>query len=250
MQKTILVILLATVFIPFVNTKELIIFAHNFDTDDNSSFLTLVNKLMIENRLLNDSISNKNNNNFESVEYIKNIENILEELLISEDSFTIESDQFYNNTVIALVVANLADEVLRNYGHAFGVPSNIMLSMNFSNLSNRITNLTNPSNMNAHSSRMMHQEDNTTSTMIDNSSYYNAFKISDRMIELYNSELKGSASFNSTYINKAKSDLSDALYALDKDIGLKENPYKIMEDVHSRVHPNLQIAFNLTLRSY
>lgn len=226
------------------------IFAHNFDTDDNSTFLTLVNQLMIENRLLNDSISdNINNDNLDSTEHTENTENILEEILISEDPFTIDSDQFYNNTVIALVVANLADEVLRNYGHAFGVPSNIMLSMNFSNLSDRITNLTNMSNMSAHFSHMIHQE-NTTSSMIDNSSYHNALGISDRMMEIYNSELRDSASSNSPYINKARSDLSDALYALDKDIELKESPYKIMEDVHGRVHPNLQIAFNLTLRSY
>jgi hypothetical protein len=58
----------------------------------------------------------------------------LKEIFISEDSFIVDSDQFYNNTIIALIVANLADadEVLRNYGRAFGVPSNIMQSMNFS----------------------------------------------------------------------------------------------------------------------
>jgi hypothetical protein len=46
-----------------INTKDVVIFAHNFETDDNSSFLTLINKLRIENQLLNDSISNRNNNN-------------------------------------------------------------------------------------------------------------------------------------------------------------------------------------------
>jgi hypothetical protein len=244
----IIFIILLTIFISLTNPKDLIIFAHNFDTDDNSSFLTLVNKLIIENRLLNNSITNSNNNNLNSFEYIENIENILEEILISEDSFIIDSDQFYNNTIIALVVANLADEVLRNYGHAFGVPSNIMLSMNFSNLANGLNNSSNAinMNMNAHSAHITHQK-NTTSTMIDNSSYYNVLEISNRMIELYDSELKEFSS-NSTYINKAKSDLSDALYDLKKDIEIKESPYKIMEDVHGRVHPNLQIAFNLTLR--
>jgi hypothetical protein len=194
-----------------------------------------MNKLTIENQLLNDSISNSNNNiTLSPFEHTRNIENILEEIFISEDSFIVDSDQFYNNTIIALIVANLADadEVLRNYGRAFGVPSNIMLSMNFSN--------------NVSSHRMNHE--NTISTsMVDNSSYQSALKTSDRMIEIYDTELKASTS-NSDFINNAKSDLSGALYDLRKNIETRENPSKIMEDVHVRIHPNLQIAFNLTLK--
>lgn len=244
MHKIIFIIFFLTLFVSFINTKDPVIFAHNFDTNDNSSFLTLVNKLIIENQLLNDSISNRNNNNLNSFDYTKNIENILEEILISENSFTIDSDQFYNNTVIALVLANLGDEVLRNYGYAFGVPSNIMLSMNFSNVTSGLNYSNSTANMTVHSSHMINQEN---TMMIDNSSYYSALEISDRMIEIYNSELKVSSS-NSAFINKAKSNLSGALYDLRKHIDIKESPSKIMEDVHGKIHPNLQIAFNLTLR--
>jgi hypothetical protein len=51
---------------------------------------------------------------------------VLNDIIISKDSFIIDSDQFYNNTITALVVANHEDEGLKNYGHAFGVPSNRM----------------------------------------------------------------------------------------------------------------------------
>lgn len=129
-----------------------------------------MNKLTIENQLLNDSISNSNNN------------------------------KFYNNTIIALIVANLADEVLRNYGRAFGVPSNIMLSMNFSN------------NVSSHS---MNNGNTNSTNMVDNSSYQRALKTSDRMIEIYDTELNSSSS-NSDFINNAKSDLSGALYDLER----------------------------------
>jgi hypothetical protein len=67
------------------------------------------------------------------------------------------------------------------------------------------------------------------------------------MIEIYDTELKASSS-NSAFVNKAKSDLSGALYDLRKDIETNESPSKIMEDVHGRIHPDLQIAFNLTLK--
>ncbi len=70
-------------------------------------------------------------NNTDSFEHVNNIEDIVEEILISENSFTVDGDQFYNNTVISLIVANLSDEVLRNYGHAFGIPSYLVLSMYF-----------------------------------------------------------------------------------------------------------------------
>src|SRR5215204_711794 len=182
MHKIIFLILLSTLFISLINTKDVFVFAHNFDTDDNSSFLTLINKLTIENQLLNDSISNRNNHNLNSFEYTKNIENILEEILISENSFTIDSDQFYNNTIIALVVANLADEVLRNYGHAFGVPSNIMLSMNFSNVTGSFNSSNSMAKMALHSSHMTNQENTTSISTVDNSSYQSALKTSDRMI--------------------------------------------------------------------
>jgi hypothetical protein len=242
-----LILILSTLFISLLFSKDIVIFAHNFNTDDNSSFLTLINKLAIENQLLNDSISN-NKINLNSFEHTRNIENILEEILISESSFVVDSDEFYNNTIIALVVANLADEVLRKYGHAFGVPSNIMLSMNFSNVTSGLNYSNNMAKIALHSSHMTNQENTTSISMVDNSSYQNALKISDRMIEIYNSELKTLSSSNSVFINKAESDLNSALYDLRKDIEAKESPSKIMEDVHGRIHPNLQIAFNLTLR--
>jgi hypothetical protein len=162
-----------------------------------------MNKLTIENRLLNDSISNSNNNiTLSPFEHTRNIENILEEIFISEDSFIVDSDQFYNNTIIALIVANLADadEVLRNYGRAFGVPSNIMLSMNFSN------------NVSSHS---MNNGNTISTNMVDNSSYQSALKTSDRMIEIYDTELNASSS-SSDFINNAISDLSGALYDLER----------------------------------
>lgn len=104
--------------------------------------------------------------------------------------------------------------------------------------------------MTVHSSHLTNQE-NSTSTMIFDSSNSSALEISDRMIEIYNSELKASSSNSGGFINKAKSNLSGALYDLRKHIEIieiKENLSKIMEDAHVRIHPNLQTTFNLTLR--
>jgi hypothetical protein len=220
-------------------------FAHNFSTDDDSSFLTLINNILIENRLLNDSltIDAKNINFTESFTHTKNIKKILSDILISEESFSVDSDQFYNNTIIALVVANLADEVLRNYGHAFGVPSTVMLSMNFSEVTNVHDNRHNTSN--AHSSHFPENKDKFI--MIDRDGYNKARQISNRMSELYNDELRGFLS-NSTDVTSAKLRLAEALGYLNEYLEARESPYKIMENIHGLIHPNLQIAFNLTLK--
>ena len=253
MNTTAFLIMLA-IFLPISNINGIITYAHNFSTDDNSSFLTLINMLVIENRLLNDSISDINNNNDSRyIEHIENTENILEDILISEDSFTVNSDQFYNNTVIALVVANLADEVLRNYGYAFGVPSNIMLSMNFSNIINSQNKSNDIANANSQNNHITHQENSPSTAatagapMIDMRSYITTLELTDRMIQLYSNELNGTSS-ESIYINKAKLDLGSAVYGLKKSVESKESPYKIMEIVHGNVHPNLQLAFNLTIK--
>lgn len=142
-----------------------------------------------------------------SFEYIKNIENIIDDILISEDSFIIDSDQFFNNTIVALVVANLADEVLRKYGHAFGVTSNVMLSMNFSNIFNNMQNGSGDEiNLNSSSKGMTHPPKNITANnpIVDKSSYINALEISKRMIEIHEQELNGpSSNPSSAFANKA-----------------------------------------------
>jgi hypothetical protein len=50
---------------------------------------------------------------------------------------------------------------------------------------------------------------------VDNSSYQSALKTSDRMIEIYDTELNASSS-SSDFINNPKSDLSGALYGLKR----------------------------------
>ena len=118
----------------FVDIFGIIVTAHNFDTDDNSTFLTFMNMILIENRLINNSLADSLTNASESLsnDNVDNINEIIDDILVSEDSLPIDSDQFYNNTIIAIMMTNLGDEVLRKYGYAFGIPSNIMLNMNFS----------------------------------------------------------------------------------------------------------------------
>ncbi len=224
-------------------------YAHNFDTDDNSTFLTLINLILIENRLINNSLTSNDNNQSLTFDYVKNIEDIVDDIIVSEDSFIVDSDQFYNNTVIATAMANLADEVLRNYGSAFGIPSNVMLSMDFTKIANLTEDNTNNATLsNNHSNQSTGNLRNSSDNLlIDRADYYNSREISNRMVEIYNSDLDDSIS-DKTNSSLSRINLENALNELSAEVSNISSPMKIMEIVHAKIHPNLQLTFNLTLK--
>ena len=253
-----IVLLFATITI--VSTTAI---AHNFSTDDNSTFLTLINMILIENRLLNQSLYDNSglNDNASATttttvnmslqsNYTENIDEIIDDILVSEDSLLIDSDQFYNNTIIATMMANLGDEVLRKYGYAFGIPSNIMINMNFSAVDNleKKTNSKGVHSDNNHSSHLDPEINDYSSpaNLKDKSHYYGALETSKRMMEIYESELDSANP--SLQHNSSLSILKNSLRDLTENIYNFSNPSKIMEIVHTKVHPNLQLAFNLTLK--
>ena len=238
--------------IVFLHAQTVVIIsamAHNFSTDDNSTFLTLINMILIENRLINQSLTDDNSVATASLypNYIENIDEIVDDILVSEDSLLIDSDQFYNNTIIATMMANLGDEVLRKYGYAFGIPSNIMINMNYSAVDNLEKTISQGSTLDNHSSgHVVSEIENFSHSLKDKSQYYGAMETSKRMLEIYKSDLD-SADI-SVPSNQSLSILENSLTELYDNIYNYSTPSKIMEIVHGKVHPSLQLAFNLTLK--
>ncbi len=233
----------------FVNNFGINVTAHNFDTDDNSTFLTLINMILIENRLINNNLVDRSTNASESLpnDSVDSIYEIIDDILVSEDSLLVDSDQFYNNTIIATMMANLGDEVLRKYGYAFGIPSNVMLNMNFS-LANKLemngSQMVDTSNHSSHDSPDLGNQ--RVESLKDEYQYNNALETSIRMIEIYEDELE---SRDTTFQdNNNIPILKKSLHELKENIENISQPSQIMEIVHGKVHPNLQMAFNLTLK--
>ena len=220
--------------------------AHNFSTDDNSTFLTLINMIFIENRLINQSLNDNSANTSLHSNYAENINEIIDDILVSEDSLLIDSDQFYNNTIIATMMANLGDEVLRKYGYAFDIPSNIMINMNFSAVGALEKTISKESNSDNHSSHIAPEIENYSSNLKDESQYYGALETSKRMLEIYESDLDSQDT--SLPQNGSLSILNNSLIELNENIYNYSTPSKIMEIVHGKVHPSLQQAFNLTFK--
>jgi cell division protein FtsL len=80
----------------------------------------------------------------------------------------------------------------------------------------------------------------------DKSQYDNALETSIRMIEIYEKELESEDSTSGD--NNTVLFLKKSLHDLKDNIENISQPSKIMEIVHGKVHPNLQMAFNLTLK--
>jgi hypothetical protein len=180
--------------------------------------------------------------------YIENINEIIDDILVSEDSLLIDSDQFYNNTIIATMMANLGDEVLRKYGYAFGIPSNIMINMNYSAVDNLEKTISKGSSPDNHSSgHVVSEIENFSHNLKDKSQYYGALETSKRMLEIYKSDLD-SVDTSVPPPNRSLSILENSLTELYDNIYNYSSASKIMEIVHGKVHPSLQLAFNLTLK--
>ena len=239
--------LLLIVFLHVQNVVVITTMAHNFSTDDNSIFLTLINMILIENRLINQSLTDNSVATASlSPNYIGNINEIIDDILVSEDSLLIDSDQFYNNTIIATMMANLGDEVLRKYGYAFGIPSNIMINMNFSAVDDLEKTISKGSSPDSRSSPITPEIENYSANLKDKSQYYGALETSKRMLEIYESDLDSADTSLSQ--NNSLSILKNSLTELNENIYNYSTPLKIMETVHGKVHPSLQLAFNLTFK--
>jgi hypothetical protein len=149
---------------------------------------------------------------------------------ISPEDFRViyEEEQLsnYNSTVQALVIANVADEILRKYGNAYDIDFD----------------LTDMSNM---PSNDLENSDYNELILVNIWDYQSAQALATKAQDIFKTELKPiapeiSAAFD---IN-----LENGLTQLKNSIKNKASPMDIMMVVHTQIHPNLLEAFNLRLR--
>lgn len=199
-------------------------YGHVFISDDDaSSVLTLLERLRIEALLANNTITENVTN---SREHLTKLIESIEDISDTENEFDINSKQFDNSTVNALLFANLLDEVLTNYGDSFGISSNIMTNMTYlsPNLINKV---------------------NMSESILNHDSYLTSKEYAKRVSEIFNFNLRIFESDNNkNSLNTLGKSLRDLTLSLDS----KTDPLKVMEIVHTQIHPNLQTAFGLKLK--
>lgn len=186
---------------------------------------------------------------------IQNINDLLSETV----SVRIESEQINNATVWALVIANLADNVVGDYGSAYGIQieedheeesgnmtgnnTEIMTETTSSEgnttqeeiIGNNINNMTTNANATA-----------GNQTIVSMADYQSAQALATRTQQLFSEQVKQLAPANST---EFIADVEAGLARLKQAIDNKEPFTNVQIILHSEVHPNLGKAYNLQLIS-
>ena len=174
---------------------------------------------------------------------VETITAILEEAI----STRIDEEQLNNSTIQVLVLANIVDTALQNYGDAYNV------GIDLTNMSNMIKDTTtNDTTTNRH---IKHGSTNVSmhSNIVNSTNYESALGFSNNALDKYYNEISTSSpqlseenNNNITSQNYLKK-LEDELIEFNNAIKNKDNPMKVMKIVHTQIHPNLQILFNLKI---
>jgi hypothetical protein len=218
-----------------------IVYAHNFSITDDSALLTLIEQIKAETELVNAYFLASNS--ISAIEHAKNAANLTNGLndklrqSTVADITQVYNNGLYNSTTLALVVANLVDEILRNYGSAYGITydltnmSNMMMAMMLNN---------NDSSSSGHST--MSEKNNAALVNIYN--YQTAQVLSNVVNRLFNDKLSAQTPVNEKVtIDNLEQSIKDLKYAIDNKIRAEY----LMEIVHMKIHPMLQSAYDLRL---
>jgi hypothetical protein len=218
-----------------------VVYAHNFIVTDDSALLTLIEQIKAETELVNAySLTSNNSSIIEHAKNAANFTNALNDKLRQStvtDITQIYTNGLYNSTTLALVVANLVDEILRNYGSAYGITYDLT---NMSNMAMPMMLNGNDNSSLGHSSML--EKNNAVPVNMYN--YQTAQVLSNVVNRLFNDKLSAQAPVN----EKVKTDnleqsIKDLKYAIDNKVRAED----LMEIVHMKIHPMLQSAYDLKL---
>ena len=216
------------------------VYAHNFSITDDSTISTIIEQIKTETQLVNEYFLSRNS--ISAIEHAKNAANLSNALndklqVRIADITQAYTNGLYNSTTLALVVANLVDEILRNYGSAYGITYDLT---NMSNMVMAMMLNNSDSSSSGHSS--ISEKNNAVLVNIYN--YQTAQVLSNVVSRLFNDKLSAQAPVNEKVtIDNLKQSTKDLKYAIDNKVQAEA----LMEIVHMKIHPTLQSSYDLKL---
>jgi hypothetical protein len=183
------------------------------------------------------------------------LHNLLGEAL----SVRLTKDEINNSTIEALALANIINKIDRRYSNAFGVGYNdekpsAAAAMNMGSMSNAamssngsMSNMDMMSMMKSDQPNLkmtMSSTNNNSHNIVSVSDYQSAQGLINKSQEIFNNVLKVKAPFDkASFIGSLENGLGQlktAIYA--------KKPYTdVISIIHTKIHPNLIIAFNLKI---
>jgi hypothetical protein len=240
-------------------------YAHDFLVNNDITIVTLVEQIKAETELVNTNFLFNNNvsaqvHAINAAELLNDLEDNMTEALEQSSSNLIQiyENEKTNTTSLALVTANIVDEVLRKYGTAFDIGYDLtnmsnMGGMKMSNMSsgggssmNMTTFQTSANNntLERHSNMSMPTMTGNNLEIVSIQDYETSQVLADVVNELFEDDLRPRSSVSET-INIDK--LEKNLKQLDQAILNKASPEALMGIVHVQIHPTLQQVYELEL---
>ena len=261
MNRNIVLGVLLTLFSIIIGSSNLhpnhLVYAHNFSITDDSALLTLIEQIKAETELVNEYFIA--NNSISANEHAKNAANLtnglndkLRQNRVADITQTY-ANGLYNSTTLAIVVANLVDEILRNYGSAYGITydltnmSNMMMAIMSNNNSSSspidMRNNTGNTTISSHRGHASMPEKNNA-VLVNVYNYQTAQVLSNVVNKLFNDKLSAQASVNEKVsIDNLEQSIKDLKYSIDNKLRAEA----LMEIVHMKIHPALQSVYDLKL---
>ena len=243
-------------------------YAHDFSTTDESSLVTVVEQIKAETQLVITSFLS--NENFSAHEHARNAAELMKDLesnLTQTNPPSSDITQVYdqgqkNSTTLALVVANIVDDILRKYGSAFAVGydmtnmsnmmnMDMMMMPKMDNSSSHSMDIMRTTNVTNDDSSMLGGHSNTSSIMdselvlVNMDDYETAKVLSSNIKDQFSTQLRPRSLVNET---TNLDTLENSLGKLEEAVNVKALPEAMMDIVHVQIHPMLQQIYDLELR--
>jgi hypothetical protein len=246
--------------------------AHNFYKNEASVFFTLIKQFEVENELVQ---SNFPKNASLALEHAENTARLLKDIFYFDEDNSNYTDfrntydlmtKDLNTTTSALISANMADEILRQYGLALGYDPAVV--SNLANMSMSMSmSMTSAGYSAKNRSDMMMSTDSTDQRNGSNSQnvnsnitkqvhYQTATMLAGSLKNLFLRDLQNAPILNSTGLMHLPmevkmasiNDLGEGIDNLISAINRKTTLDEVMSIVHGQIHPNVFMAFDLKLK--
>src|SRR5215216_1260471 len=228
------------------------IFAHSFTTDDTSYFIGLDKRTKVELEL---AYKNYPSNITLTMDHTDNAARLVYDIYYADDDvvdyndFITRYDQALdstNSTTYALVVADLLDEVLRNYADA------IVSEIDLTNMSNLVL-LDNKESLTDSSVTSENDSSNVNFTkffsknnpIFNPADYETAKALVVEVKDVFENHLKSSSSTATKQSIDVISNLEKDFEKSEDEINNNSSPAELMELVHLQIHSSLQTGFGL-----
>ena len=240
-------------------------YAHSFSPNSLSTFISLVHAADVEISLAN---SNFPANVTLALDHSKNAVKLMNYAYRSDDEIIDDIDfvRKYNNamssqneTIHALVVANIVDRILSEYGEALDIQydltnmSNMNMAMQDMSNSDSFIFPSSPVHITNDSIPLIERGDinynNTSINIVNFDNYASAQKLSEVVLQIFNDQLSPLAGSSNNTANKAAITMIDkGIIELKDLLSNRASAQDVMMLVHGKLHPSLQLAYGLKLK--